>query len=152
MKLNLYIYGVLAIVTGCNVNAGAADTRLAGFITKYAKEYKVEREVLSCVLKVESSYKLNVVSNTKDYGISQINEKTAYLYSFSLNRLTTDLGYSVMAGAIVLSDYRRVFRDEEIVNWVGRYNIGYQALPVAGTPYQNYANKVAACIKSGEYL
>ena len=154
MKLNLIIYGLLVLVAVGTVNADDGTQEVSRLITKYAKQYNVEREILSCVLKTESNYRMGLVSDTEDYGMSQINIKTARMYQFNLMELLTNVDYSIKAAAIVLSNYRSAFRESEIVNWVGRYNIGYQSLKSggAGTAYQAYSSKVWSCRKSGNYL
>ncbi len=137
---------------GADTDDGTAN--ISKLITKYAALYNVEREILSCVLKVESNYRMGIVSDTEDYGMSQINATTARLYGFSLVELLSNVDYSIKAGAIVLSDYRAKFRRSEIVNWVGRYNIGYQSFSTRGIgpAYQAYNSKVWACRKSNDYL
>lgn len=154
MKFNLFIYGLLMVLAALDAHSDDGTANISKLITKYAKVYKVERDVLSCVLKVESNYRMGVVSDTEDYGMSQINIKTAKMYGFNLVELLSDVDYSIKAGAIVLSDYRRTFRANEIVNWVGRYNIGYQSLTTGGVgaAYHAYNIKLWTCRKSGIHL
>lgn len=56
-----------------------------------------------------------------DFGISQIYFKTAKAFKFEIDRLTTDLDYSVEAGAIVLADFKRMYGHREL-DWYTRYN------------------------------
>jgi len=58
-----------------------------------------------------------------DFGISQINYRTARRFDIDIDRLTNDLEYSVEAGAIVLSEFMKRYeaRDNE---WYLRYNCG----------------------------
>lgn len=132
----------------------ADERELSKYITNYSKLYKLEREVFSCVLFVESSYRMNVISDTDDYGIGQINLKTIRGYNFDRLRLLTDVGYSVRAAAEVLSDFRRYFKQQEVNDWPGRYNIGYQNLTTnnIGAAYVQYNSKVRNCINSNQYL
>lgn len=60
-----------------------------------------------------------------DFGISQIYFKTAKGWGFDIERLTTDLEYSVEAGAKVLHDVMERFeaRDND---WYTRYNCGFR--------------------------
>jgi hypothetical protein len=58
-----------------------------------------------------------------DFGISQIYFKTAKRFGFDLNLLTTDLGYSVEAGAKVLHDFMERYEAKDNDWWV-RYNCG----------------------------
>ena len=120
-------------------------------ITRYALQYHVEREVLSCVLYVESGYKVNTISNTEDYGSAQINIKTIKMYNLSVVELLTNGEYNVRAAAEILGDYRRVFKAAEINDWPARYNIGYQSLRSGsiGALYMQYNKKVRSCISGG---
>ena len=56
-----------------------------------------------------------------DFGMSQIYYKTANSFGFNINKLTTDLEYSVEAGAIVLADFRKRYANREL-DWWTRYN------------------------------
>lgn len=56
-----------------------------------------------------------------DFGIGQIYYKTAKGFGFDLNRLTTDLDYSIEAAAKVLADFKKRYSARE-VNWWTRYN------------------------------
>lgn len=56
-----------------------------------------------------------------DFGIGQIYYKTAKSFNLDLNRLTTDLEYSVEAAAIVLADFKKRYSARE-VDWWTRYN------------------------------
>lgn len=85
----------------------------------------------------ESSYRLNArgchvgipddlpkkdpLKVCSDFGMSQIYYKTAKGFGFEIERLTTDLEYSVEAGAIVLADFKKRYEHKEIDYWT-RYN------------------------------
>jgi len=56
-----------------------------------------------------------------DFGIGQIWFKTANTYKFDMERLLTDLEYSVEAGAIVLKDFMKRYSKREEFWWT-RYN------------------------------
>lgn len=56
-----------------------------------------------------------------DFGLSQINHKTAKSFGFDLIKLTTDLDCSVEAGAIVLADFYKRYGKREY-KWWSRYN------------------------------
>ncbi len=56
-----------------------------------------------------------------DFGMSQIYYKTARRYGFEIDRLTTDLKYSIEAGAKVLGDFRKRYAKRE-KDWWTRYN------------------------------
>ena len=56
-----------------------------------------------------------------DFGMSQIYYKTARRYKFDILKLTTDLQYSIEAGARVLSDFKKRYSRKE-TDWWTRYN------------------------------
>jgi hypothetical protein len=60
-----------------------------------------------------------------DFGISQIYHDTAKRWGFDIHALTTDLEYSVEAGARVLHDIMERFEARDI-NWYVRYNCGFR--------------------------
>lgn len=48
------------------------------YVEKYAKEYEVEKELIYAMIKAESNFRHNVISNKKAIGLMQILESTAY--------------------------------------------------------------------------
>jgi hypothetical protein len=58
----------------------------------------------------------------QDFGISQVNYKTAKSYNLDTNKLTSDIEYAVNAGAMVLSDLKKMFPKDK--NWWSSYNCG----------------------------
>jgi len=110
---------------------------LSALIHKYSIKYKIPPHIYTAILMQESSYRLHVkwcttqsvkVNGTwqkqrvcKDFGISQIHYKTARSYGFDKEKLVTDLKYSVKAGAIVLSDFKEMYKLKEL-DWWTRYN------------------------------
>ena len=56
-----------------------------------------------------------------DFGISQIYYKTARSFDFDLELLTTDLTYSIEAGAKVLVDFKKRYGRREL-DWWTRFN------------------------------
>jgi len=99
--------------------------RLSNVIDNMSKLYKLDSAIYTAILAQESMFKLNAKNCRKgfcyDHGISQINYKTALIYNFNLNGLTTDLVYSVQAGAIVLADLRKAYAHKDKDYWT-RYN------------------------------
>lgn len=111
--------------------------RLSDLIYKHSKANSIPAKVYTAILMQESAYKLSAV-NTKcgldykrkhptcvwvDFGISQINYKTAVSYGFDIEKLTTDLDYSVKAGAVALSYFKKRYSSSES-KWYARYNCG----------------------------
>jgi hypothetical protein len=90
--------------------------------------HKIPCKIYTAILMQESKYKLGAVNRvTQDHGVAQINHKTAAAFGFDIERLTTDLEYSVDAGAQVLADFRRMYGKTEVDFWT-RYN--------SSNPYQ----------------
>ena len=120
-----------------NINKKYA-MRLSNLIHKMHKKYHIPSRIFTAILKQESGYSLKAKGKkcgyTKlgkkecvytDYGISQIHWKSVELWKFDLKRLTTDLEYSVEAGAIILADVMKRFEAKDI-NWYTRYNCGFR--------------------------
>ena len=127
----LFLLGMMAIaIFAHNASAGvrkperSTAKKISTLITKYAKKYKLERTYLSCLYKIESSYILNTVSKTHDHGIGQINERTAIMLKMNVEKLTTDLEYSIDKSAGMLAYYKWLKALDEPRTWVCRYNIG----------------------------
>ena len=96
--------------------------KLSNAIHAVAVLYDIEPKKYAAILAQESMYKLNAHNkDSKDYGISQINHSTAKAYKFNTKKLTTDLAYSIEAGAIVLADMKRMYASKE-KDWWTRYN------------------------------
>lgn len=71
-----------------------------------------------CVCKIKRYKKVKVVM---DFGISQIHINTIERFDFNILKLTTDLEYSVEAGAIVLAGFKKKYSKREEL-WFTRYN------------------------------
>ncbi len=108
---------------------------LAQIINSVAIELNLKPYRLAAILKQESNYKLDAVNHkSKDYGIAQINHKTIQAYNFNKELLLTDLQYSIKAGAIVLSDFKRMYSHKEEF-WWSRYN---SSNPVKREQYKQF--------------
>jgi len=98
---------------------------LAYLIQKIASVYKVKARNLAAIYAQESMYKLNSkncdTGHCTDFGISQIHYKTVKAYGFDKHKLLTDLEYSIEAGAIVLSDIKKIYGAKDPEYW-SRYN------------------------------
>lgn len=160
LKVSIAVLALLLVLLSQKAKAyefnarSVQNTKVAKAITKYAKKYEIEREVLSCVLKVESGYRMNVVSKTFDYGIAQINIRTIKAQNLDKRKLLTDLDYSLNVCAALLSSYKTIFKEDEVNDWVARYNVGYQSLSKGsiGALYVQYNLKIQRCIHSNNYL
>ena len=122
---------------------------LSSIIHNVTGKYHISPRIFTAILMQESSYQLEArgchwgiekidvydpnnpdtisfiaEKETKvcsDFGIGQIYYKTAKSFGFKMNKLTTDLKYSVDAAAQVLSDFRKRYESREIFYWT-RYN------------------------------
>jgi hypothetical protein len=96
--------------------------KLSNVIYHVAKLYDIDSKRYAAILGQESLYKLGAINHkSKDYGMSQINLKTARSYGFDINRLTSDVEYSVRAGARVLADLKKSHSHKDKEFWT-RYN------------------------------
>lgn len=98
-------------------NKPGIDNDLVWKITDAIKEsatrYGISKKIMAAIFMQESSYKISAVNKkSRDYGIGQINIKTAQHYKFCVKRLNSDLDYSVKATAKVLADLRQKFPNE----------------------------------------
>jgi len=95
---------------------------LARYINEAAVEFNIKPYRLAAILAQESGYKLSSVNkNSNDYGIAQINHRTVAAFGLCKNKLLTDLSYSIKAGAMVLSDFKKRYGHKEENYWT-RYN------------------------------
>ena len=85
------------------------------------EKYKIDLFVYSAILMQESSYNLKAISETGDYGISQINIENIRKMKLDKIKLTTDLKYSLEAGAIILGNFKIQYEKKEKDYWT-RYN------------------------------
>ena len=116
-------------------------------INDVAAQYGLDKQLFHCVLQVESNKRLGAVNElTGDYGIGQINARS--WKKFDVNRLTTDLEYSLKASAEVLSFYKQLKQVEEPRQWACRYNVGPGALSQGNRGYncEVYLEKLTNCL------
>ena len=102
------------------------DTKKAKQIAKQIevvhKKYNIPKRIYAAILMQESRYKLGAINkSSNDFGISQINIRTAKAFGFCTKRLTTDLNYSIEAGAVVLADFYRMYGKKDSL-WFTRYH------------------------------
>jgi soluble lytic murein transglycosylase-like protein len=111
-----------------------------------ARKYGLEPKLLRAICSVESDLNHKAINpNTFDFGIGQINDKTAKAFGIDVNRLLTDRAYSIEMTAKVLSDFKRMYGEREPDSWVCRYNVGTGILnPKRAYLCTVYLNKVLA--------
>ncbi len=98
-------------------------------------KYDIPCHIYNAMLFQESSYRLNCIATSVglykgnrtvvglDYGISQINWRNVLKLKLDVDRLTTDMVYSVNQGAIILANFKKRYAHKEKYWWV-RYNCG----------------------------
>ncbi|HLD91698.1 MAG TPA: transglycosylase SLT domain-containing protein [Patescibacteria group bacterium] len=98
-------------------------TKLAKLIDRHSIKHKIPAHIYTAILMQESGYKLGAkrcIKKCTDFGISQINHRTAKSYNLDRSKLLKDLDYSIWAGAMVLADFKRYKKTEK--RWWSRYN------------------------------
>lgn len=122
------------------IMSDAEIMKLSNIIYKASRKFDIPANIYTAILRQESTYRLgakncrlgvdenwNEVRTCADFGMSMVNIRTAKSFKFDLQKLSTDLEYSVYCGAEVLADFKkRYFHKEEY--WWTRYN--------ASTPYK----------------
>ena len=107
--------------------------KLSNIIYKVSEKYKIPSLIYTAILMQESEYNqhakgcivgldenLEEKRVCSDYGISQINYRTARRYKFDLKKILEDLEYAVDCGAIVLYNFKKRYEGEH--NYWSRYN------------------------------
>lgn len=130
--------------------------QLSNIIYKNAKKYRIPADIYAAILMQESAYRVGAIAKAcglrkpssvnevcviADFGMSQINYKTAKSYGFDIERLTTDIEYSVEAGAKVLSWFHRRYSEREH-DWYCRYNVGTRPKHKIKTACETYLRMV----------
>lgn len=119
---------------------------LANIIRYVGIKHDVPLHVYTAILMQESGYKLYAKNCHKygcDLGIAQIYEKTARAYGFETDRLMYDLAYSLEAGAIVLSYFKKRYAKKEPNRWFSRYNCGTKYKNVKSVKCDKYFKAVS---------
>jgi soluble lytic murein transglycosylase-like protein len=108
--------------------------KLSNIIHKVTVKYNIPALIYTAILMQESGYKqdakgcvrgLDVDFNEKvvcsDFGISQINYRTAKRFGFDIEKIIKDLEYAIDCGAIVLYNFKKRYSKREEYYWT-RYN------------------------------
>lgn len=97
-------------------------------IEQACSSYKLDCKLFKAILAQESMFSASAFNGkTMDYGIGQINRKTASAMGLDVNRLRTDLDYSVNNSAKILAYFQTRYRSKERL-WYCRYNIGTKVM------------------------
>lgn len=89
-------------------------------IDEVTEKYKIDKDLFIAIIFQESSFQLNAQAGN-DFGLGQINIRTAKYYCPQLDRLLVDMRYNLDCSARVLSDFRKWYGKKE-KNWWTRYN------------------------------
>lgn len=126
-----------------NINKEYAR-ELSNVIYKETRKENINSTIFTAILMQESSYKLSAMNCSigvealklekesqhlllfekkvcTDFGIGQIHFITAKRYGVDINRLLTDLTYSIKMSIIVLKDFKKRYYKKES-DWWTRYN------------------------------
>ena len=120
-RLILILSVLLILLAAALSDAAEIDSDIA----KVATEYKLDPVLFNAIIAHESNFELDAYNHkTQDFGLTQINIKTARAYKFDTKKLQTDKLYSLRAGAKVLHDFKLRYAKRESLTWFCRYNVG----------------------------
>lgn len=98
-----------------------------------ARKYKIDPILFKSVLIVESNLDHEAVNAiTLDFGIGQINYRTAEAYDIDIVKLRHDRAYSIDRAAFVLSEHKRLYTKRLGAAWICSYNQGWRANQTSG--------------------
>lgn len=119
-----------------------------------ASEHNLDYSLLSCVLKVESNYRMGVISETNDYGIGQVNELSIKQHKLDKHLLLTDMKYAINATAKLLKGLQTRLKSDYERQWPCAYNIGVSGLlrGQKGAACEVYLEKLNNCVLNNDYL
>lgn len=121
MRLLILEVNMILLILLINFAYGADKFQL---IEKSCKAHKIDCQVFKAVLAQESMFDHTAINHqTKDYGIGQINYRTARSMNMDLDRMVSDLEYSIDSAAQIFSWFQKTFAKREKY-WYCRYNVG----------------------------
>lgn len=115
---------------------------LENFIGHISKYYAVDKMLLLGIIRQESAYcryKLN--KTTGDVGCMQIHKGNIKAHNWNYNTVLNHDAAGIVAGAIILRDFKKQFAVKEPGTWACRYNIGYRNMPQQCLSYLNKISK-----------
>lgn len=118
------IVGTLIAFLFIGAQGSHGDT-LDDLLNEAADRHGLERTLVRAIASVESNrgqYKFN--ESTIDYGVMQINYRTANHLGLNTTRLYQDDAYNIEVATSLLQALKRHFKHD----WVCRYNVGYGKL------------------------
>lgn len=111
---------------------------LEKFITNIANHYGLDKTLLLGIVKQESAYcKFKLNKTTGDAGCMQIHKSNIKAHGWNRSVIMNHDAANIVAGALVLLDFRKAFKTKEPRTWACRYNIGYRNMPAQCLTYLN---------------
>lgn len=100
---------------------------ISNSIIKVSKKHNIPSRLYAAILMQESAYNVAAKNcrykNEKcaDFGMSQINIQNIKTRKLDIKKLTSDIHYSIEAGAVILSEFKKMYEVREKFWWT-RYN------------------------------
>lgn len=135
------IIASISVLFGGLVEARACSAPIRDVIEQVSAEYALDPALLLSIAKTESSCKPGAVNTrTQDYGLMQINRKTAAAYGYTPAQIM-QVKTNVRLSAKVLVYMRKRFGHER--HWYCRYNVGTAKSAPMWATCAKYAAKLA---------
>lgn len=146
MLLKLLVMANLATAHVLSINPNmelSEANKVDAVIEQACVIYKLDCKLFKAILAQESMFNTSAVNGkTMDYGIGQVNRKTASAMGLDVNRLRSDLEYSVSSSAKILSYFQARYKGREKL-WYCRYNVGTRIMDANSLKRcQAYAKKI----------
>lgn len=113
------------------------------YTAKVCEIYEIDIELMYALMEKESNFKIDAISETRDFGVCQINESNFKWIEKDLGKDLKFLTFNdnVLAGAYVLSTYLKAWEDKysederkHLIYALNSYNMGC-------TAYKNYISR-----------
>ena len=136
----MIIASILALFGGL-AKAHACSQPIVAVIEQVSAEYALDPALLLSIAKTESSCRPGAINQkTHDYGLMQINRKTAAAYGYTPAQIM-QIKTNVRLSAKVLVYMRKRFGTEK--HWYCRYNVGTAKSAPMWATCAKYAAKLA---------
>jgi soluble lytic murein transglycosylase-like protein len=89
-------------------------------VSKYSYRYNISEDLIYAIIHTESRFNVGAISETRDYGLMQLNKNTAKEFTFNKQMLLNDIDYSILCGTHYLSYLRRTYKEDKL--WWARYH------------------------------
>lgn len=126
-----------------------APAVMSALITFYAGMFNVDRDDLSCSIKLTSNYNVKAIVPGYNYGIGLIDEATVRAWKLDRQRLVTNYYYSLYYSAYYLDFIKQSYKESDFTTWqcgfVSKYN-------TRTARCVEYMIKFRACKENKEFL